>query len=53
MSWLAQGLTNSVTGKISQISGQLKEILTETTDDDVGKVTAITKYDDFILKYST
>lgn len=37
MSWLAQGLTNSVTGKISQISDQLKEILTESTEDDIGK----------------
>ncbi len=36
MSWLAQGLTSSVTGKISQIGGQLKEILTESTEDTVG-----------------
>lgn len=37
MSWLAHGLTSSVTGKINQISGQLKEILTESTEDEVGK----------------
>lgn len=36
MSWLAQGLTQSVTGKISQISGQLKDILTESTEDQIG-----------------
>ena len=38
MSWLAQGLTQSVTGRINQISGQLKDILTEGTDDYVGKL---------------
>lgn len=33
MSWLTQ----SVTGRISQIGGQLKDILTESTEDVVGK----------------
>ncbi len=33
MSWLTQ----SVTGKLSQIGGQLKDILTESTEDVVGK----------------
>ena len=32
MSWLTQ----SVTGRISQISGQLKDILTESTEDVLG-----------------
>lgn len=38
MSWLAQGLTSSVTGKINQISGQLKEILNDSTEDSVGMI---------------
>ena len=33
MSWLASGLTQSVTGKISQLSGQLKDILIEGTEE--------------------
>lgn len=33
MSWLASGLTQSVTGKINQLSGQLKDILTEGTEE--------------------
>ncbi|CAF0712604.1 unnamed protein product [Brachionus calyciflorus] len=33
MSWLASGLTQSVTGKISQLGGQLKDILTEGTEE--------------------
>ena len=33
MSWLTQ----SVTGRISQLGGQIKDILTESTEDIVGK----------------
>lgn len=33
MSWITQ----SVTGRLSQIGGQLKDILTESTEDVVGK----------------
>lgn len=36
MSWLPSSLTQSVTGKISQIGGQLKDILSETAEDVVG-----------------
>ena len=42
MSWLTGGLTQSVTGKITQLSGQLKDILTEGTEDVVGKYTTTT-----------
>jgi hypothetical protein len=38
MSWLTGSLTQSVTGRISQISGQLKDILNEGTEDVVGKI---------------
>ncbi len=37
MSWLTGGLTQSVTGKLSQITGQFKDILSEGTEDVVGK----------------
>ena len=37
MSWLSKGLTQSVTGRISQLGGQLKDILTEGVEDVVGK----------------
>lgn len=33
MSWLASGLTKSVTGRITQIGDQLKDILTEGTEE--------------------
>jgi hypothetical protein len=38
MSWFPSSLTQSVTGKISQIGGQLKDIITETTEDIEGNI---------------
>lgn len=36
MSWLRQGLSQSITGGITQLKGQLEDILTEGTDDIIG-----------------
>ena len=38
MSWLRQGFTQSISGGISQLSGQLNDILTEGTEDIIGKL---------------
>jgi hypothetical protein len=36
MSWLRQNISQSISGGISQLSGQLKEILNEGTEEIIG-----------------
>lgn len=37
MSWLRQNLSQSITGGITQLKGQLEDILTESTEEIIGK----------------
>ena len=37
MSWLRQGLSQSISGSINQLKGQLEDILTEGTEDIIGE----------------
>ena len=37
MSWLRQNFPQSITGGITQLKGQLEDILTESTEDIIGE----------------